>query len=48
MPAVKDKTSRPSKPAPQADSLRKLSFGTITKKREDARTTYPVLPDPNG
>ena len=48
MPAVKDKISRPSKSAPQADSLRKLSFGAITKKREDARTTYPVLPDPNG
>jgi hypothetical protein len=48
MPAIKDKISRPSKPTPQADSLRKLSFGAITKKREDARTTYPVLPDPNG
>jgi hypothetical protein len=48
MPAVKDKTSRPSKPVAQADSLRKLSFGAITKKREDARSTYPVLPDPNG
>ncbi|MGH7968730.1 MAG: hypothetical protein ACREIC_08395, partial [Limisphaerales bacterium] len=23
-------------------------FGTITKKREDARTSYPVLPDPTG
>ena len=48
MPAVKDKTSRPSKAVAQSDSLRKLSFGTIPKKREDARTTYPVLPDPNG
>jgi hypothetical protein len=46
MPAVKDKLLRQSKPT--ADSLRKLSFGTITKKREDARSTYPVLPDPNG
>src|SRR6266481_5795619 len=48
MPAIKDKTSRPNKSAPQPDSLRKLSFGAISKKREDARTTYPVLPDPNG
>src|SRR6266851_1820073 len=48
MPAVKDKTSRQSKAVLQTDSLRKLSFGAITKKREDARTTYPVLPDPNG
>lgn len=48
MPAVKDKTSRPSKAVAQADSLRKLSFGAIHKKREDARSTYPVLPDPTG
>jgi hypothetical protein len=48
MPAVKDKTSRLSKAVAQSDSFRKLSFGTLTKKREDARTTYPVLPDPNG
>ena len=48
MPAVKDKPSRPSKAVAQSDSLLKLSFGTITKKREDARTIYPVLPDPNG
>jgi len=48
MPTVKDKTTRQSKPTPQADLLRKLSFGAISKKRPDARTTYPVLPDPNG
>jgi hypothetical protein len=48
MPAIRDKTSRQSKAVPQADSLRKLSFGAITKQREGARTTYPVLPDPNG
>ena len=46
MPAVKDKTSRQSKAVPQTDSLRKLSFGAITKKREDARTTYPGIARP--
>ena len=39
VPIYKDKTLRPSKAVPQTDSLRKLSFGAITKKREDARTT---------
>ena len=48
MPAIKDKSSRPIKPVPQPESLRKLSFGTMTKKKEEARASYPVLPDPNG
>jgi len=48
MPAVKEKTARQSKAVPPTDSLRKLSFGAITQKRQDARTTYPVVPDPNG
>lgn len=48
MPAIKDKSSRPIKPVPQPESLRKLSFGAITKKKEEARASYPVLPDPNG
>jgi len=25
-----------------------VSFGAITKKKEDAKTQYPVLPDPTG
>ncbi|MGH7971777.1 MAG: hypothetical protein ACREIC_23940 [Limisphaerales bacterium] len=48
MPAIKDRTSRAPKAAPNSEPLRKLSFGAITKKKEDARTVYPVLPDPNG
>jgi hypothetical protein len=47
MPAVKEKTSRP-KSAPPGALVIKLSFGAITKKKEGARTVYPVLPDPNG
>ena len=48
MPAIKDKSSRPIKPVPQPESLRKLSFGAMAQKKEKARTSYPVLPDPNG
>ena len=48
MPAIKDKISRPIKPVSPPESLRKLSFGAMTKKKEEARTSYPVLPDPNG
>jgi hypothetical protein len=48
MPAIKDKSSRSIQPVPQPESLRKLSFGTMTKKKEEARASYPVLPDPNG
>ena len=47
MPAVREKTSRPKSAAPTA-LVPKLSFGAITKKKEGARTAYPVLPDPNG
>src|SRR5260221_10060589 len=47
MPAVKEKTSRP-KSSPPGALVGKLSFGAITKKKEGARTVYPVLPDPNG
>ena len=46
MPSVKDKTSRPAKP--QLDPLRKLSFGAITRRQDNAKTAYPVLPDSNG
>jgi hypothetical protein len=28
--------------------LHKVSFGAMAKKKEEARTSYPVLPDPNG
>jgi hypothetical protein len=48
MPAIKDKSSRSIKPVPPPESLRKLSFGTMAKKKEEARASYPVLPDPNG
>ncbi len=45
MPAIKERNSRATK-APEP--LRKLSFGAMAKKKEDAKTVYPVLPDPNG
>ena len=48
MPAIKDKSSRPIKPVAQPESLRKLSFGAMAKKKEESQTSYPVLPDPNG
>lgn len=34
-----------SAPSP---GLKKVSFGAITKKKEDSKTAYPILPDPNG
>ncbi len=46
MPSIKEKASRPAKPQP--DPLRKLSFGAITRKQDNAKTAYPVLPDSNG
>ena len=46
MPSIKEKTSRPAKTQP--DPLRKLSFGAITRKQDNAKTAYPVLPDSNG
>ena len=46
MPSIKEKVSRPAKSQP--DPLRKLSFGAINRKANNARTAYPVLPDPNG
>ena len=46
MPSIKEKCSRPAKP--QLDPLRKLSFGAINRKASNARTAYPILPDPNG
>ena len=46
MPSIKEKASRPAKP--QSDPLRKLSFGAITRKQDNAKTAYPVLPDSNG
>src|SRR5258708_8788512 len=44
MPSIKEKSPRPTKP----DSLRKLSFGAISRKQEGSKTAYPLLPDPNG
>src|SRR6266851_1350728 len=46
MPSIKENASRPAKPQP--DPLRKLSFGAINRKASNARTAYPILPDPNG
>jgi len=46
MPAIKEKVSRPKSAAP-TPLVPKFSFGAITKKKAE-RTTYPVLPDPNG
>ncbi len=46
MPSIKEKGSRPAKP--QIDPLRKLSFGAINRKANNAKTAYPALPDPNG
>ena len=45
MPLIKDKMSRPK---PSAPVFHKVSFGAMAKKKEEARTSYPVLPDPNG
>ena len=46
MPSIKEKGSRPAKP--QLDPLRKLSFGAISRKANNAKNAYPILPDPNG
>jgi len=46
MPSIKEKGSRPVKP--QLDPLRKLSFGAINRRANNAKTAYPILPDPNG
>jgi len=46
MPTIKEKASRPARP--QSDSLRKLRFGAINRKANNAKTAYPVLPDANG
>ena len=34
--------------AASSGPLKKLSFGGIAKKKEDSKTAYPVVPDPNG
>lgn len=44
--SVKEK-SRSQNPS-STPALRKVSFGTITKKKEEGRTTNPALPDPQG
>lgn len=44
---VKQENPLTQKPDP-APALRKISFGTITKKQPEGRATYPVLPDPQG
>ena len=37
----------PVTPAP-AKGIKKVSFGGITKKKEETKTVYPVFPDANG
>lgn len=37
----------PPAATPPAGRLKKLSFGGIPKKKEDAKTNYPVFPDPD-
>src|SRR5437879_4661819 len=40
------------KPRPQektnSTGFRKVNFGAIAKQKPDSRTTYPILPDPQG
>src|SRR5437867_3858448 len=38
--------SQPADTDPQP--VKKVSFGAIAKKKEETKTQYPVLPDPNG
>ena len=48
--AVKQEKLRPEEkanPAPPA-GLRKVQFGAIAKPKQDSRSSYPVLPDPQG
>jgi hypothetical protein len=44
---VKSEKPRPQEKANPA-GFRKVSFGSITKQKPDTRTTYPLLPDPQG
>ena len=48
--AVKQDKLRPQeKPNPAtAAGLRKVQFGAIAKPKQDSRSSYPVLPDPQG
>ncbi len=49
MPVKQEKPRLSEKTNPAAGQpLRKVQFGAITKKKPDARATYPVLPDPQG
>lgn len=41
-------SSPPITPAAPVAGLKKVSFGTIAKKKEDTKTAYPVFPDANG
>ena len=47
MPLKQEKSRLSENPA-AAQTLRKVQFGAITKKKSDARAAYPVLPDPQG
>ena len=44
---VKSEKPRPQEKANPA-AFRKISFGAIAKQKPDTRTTYPLLPDPQG
>src|SRR5213080_1345758 len=49
--AVKQEKLRPQEkasPATPAAGLRKVQFGAIAKPKQDSRSSYPVLPDPQG
>jgi len=45
--SVKSEKPRPQEKANPA-GFRKVSFGAIAKQKSDSRTTYPLLPDPQG
>ena len=44
---VIEPTQNPASPGTDPP-VKKVSFGAIAKKKEDTKTQYPVLPDPNG
>jgi len=44
---VKSEKPRPQEKAIPA-GFRKVNFGAIAKQKPDSRTSYPLLPDPQG
>ena len=45
---VIEPTQNPQSANTDAQPLKKVSFGAIAKKKDETKTAYPVLPDPNG